>query len=103
MSGGRYNNLWSADAPHLFENFQHLATIRDRLAELGHNEASIATGIVVLQMEDLCKTLEYWMEKNRLSEVWKAVEWLDSGDYGPEQVQEAVSDFTACMWDRRSE
>lgn len=97
MSGGRYSNLWNADAPHLFENSQHLATIRDRLSELGHNEAAIATGIILLQMEDLCKTLEYWMEKKRLDEVWKAIEWLDSGDWGLEQVNEAVGEFLAAM------
>ena len=83
MSGGSYDYLFIAED--LFDRYHTIEAMRDRLAELGHVGAAADTQRV-LDGLDQAKS-----QAKSLSEVWRAVEWLDSGDSGEDQVAEAVA------------
>lgn len=59
----------------------------ERLRELGHENVAHATARVVthLQMAERMR--------DELESVWRAVEYLDSADYGEDQVAEIVAEW----------
>ncbi|WP_329521188.1 hypothetical protein [Spirillospora sp. NBC_01491] len=97
MSGGSYNYLcWVTHHHPLLEK---LATMRGdlddmstRLAELGYAPDAAA------ETEELLLLLRQWENRaqarvNRLADVWKAVEWWDSCDWGEDRVHEALAAY----------
>lgn len=88
MSGGSYDYLYSAtDLIELVQHTGHLEDMAARLVELDMGEAARRT-------EDLLATLRVvervaMAAAGELSEVWRAVERLDSGDGGNEEVVRA--------------
>lgn len=78
MSGGCYGYFYSSFGDD--GSKETLKTISDRLAELGHPDVAADTRRVL----DLIESL---------SEVWRDVEWLDSGDYSEDQVAETVGEY----------
>lgn len=86
MSGGNYNFLYRQIAWNNNLDLNDLMVVRDRLRELAPD--SLATKATDHLYETL--TAAGIEGDGTLTEVWRAVEWLDSGDYGVEQVEEAV-------------
>lgn len=93
MSGGSYNYLCHAfDLDDLLEKRGSLREMADRLAGLGYAEDAAK------ETEELLALLNQWrvraeVRRNRLAAVWKAVEWLDSGDSGEDDVREALAAY----------
>lgn len=91
MSGGSYNYLCYKDVFELESHREELNRMRDRLIELGHLDAAKETESIILTLDSFKVRMEARL--SRLKDVWRAVEWLDSGDYGKEQVAEAVKKY----------
>lgn len=93
MSGGSYNYLCHAfDLDDLLEKRGSLQEMADRLAGLGYAEDAAK------ETEELLVLLNQWrvhaeVRRNRLAEVWKAVEWWDSSDCGEDGVREALAKY----------
>ncbi|WP_331763094.1 hypothetical protein OG571_47195 (plasmid) [Streptomyces sp. NBC_01369] len=92
MSGGSYNYLYCHVAG-LEAQRSDLEAMRDRLAELereqvpGASKAARLTRYVLIHL-DLAEA-----KAQELADVWHAIEWRDSGDYGDSQVEEALAKF----------
>lgn len=56
---------------------------------LGYHDAALLTGEVVSLMDRIDAA------QRSLSDIWHAVEWWRSCDYGPEQVAEVVAKWRA--------
>lgn len=91
MSGGSYNYLCHKEVNELMGCDEMLNKMAERLSELGHHAASRATHMFVLELWKACNRLEVMRED--LEGVWTAVEWFDSGDWGRESVDKAVSEW----------
>lgn len=93
MSGGSYNYLCRAfDLDDLLDRRGSLREMADRLAGLGYAEDAAK------ETEELLVLLNQWgvraeVRRNRLAEVWKAVEWWDSCDSGPDGVRKALDEL----------
>lgn len=89
MSGGSYNYASLTEAHELQEHAYELGCIRDRLAGLGYAQDAAA------ETEELLVLLRQFEVRagvriKRLAQVWRAVEWWDSGDKGEDDVREAL-------------
>lgn len=78
MSGGSYNYLFRSD---LLSREGDLMAMADRLLQLGYPREAKQTRNVIRTAR---------RAQDQLAAVWRAVEWLDSGDSGPEAVKAAV-------------
>ena len=78
MSGGSYNYLCTKDSSNV--NVSDLAKMRDRLFELGFRDLGNETNEIIERLDQI-NNLCY-----NLHGVWRAVEWMDSGDVGIEEV-----------------
>lgn len=92
MSGGSYDYLFVRDADEIFSRSEELRKMADRLAALGYAQDAAQ------ETEDLiCIMRQYEVRANtrirRLSGVWKAVEWWDSGDSGEDGLIKALADY----------
>lgn len=86
MSGGSYNYLcWNLDE--LSSRRHAVEGMAARLEGSGYRDAARATRNVLLLIDGAQKAAE------ALQDVWHAVEWADSGDYGEGQVQAEVEKF----------
>lgn len=84
MSGGSYNNLHHRDATDLFFYSGNLIRMAERLKELGHHNAADQT----MSLFDVAEKLNSQIEM--LRGVWKAVEYMDSGDSDIDDVTTEV-------------
>lgn len=93
MSGGSYNYLCHAfDLDDLLERRHSLREMADRLAGLGYAEdAAKETEELLVLLNQWCVRAE--VRRNRLADVWKAVEWWDSCDSGEDDVREALAKY----------
>ena len=93
MSGGSYNYLCGKDADMILAggSDDDLQRMADRLAELTHHDAARETLEVLLEARVARNRLNTRIY--RLSRIWKAVEWFDSCDSGPEGITEAVAEY----------
>jgi hypothetical protein len=93
MSGGNYNYLcWAQDLEEINGKRHALRTMADRLAGLGYASDAAA------ETEELLVLLQQWetraqVRMQRLTDVWKAVEWWDSNDGGEDGVREALAEY----------
>lgn len=92
MSGGSYNYLCYSDFEQLIERQGDLEAMSARLAGLGWAEDAAR------ETEELIVLLRQWKVRaetrvERLKDVWHAVEWWDSSDYGEDQVRQAVATY----------
>ena len=92
MSGGSYDYLchkfaedWLSGVP---ESAQRMA---DRLAELGYHDAAVETNTIIAVARAAAARMQAHLD--RMEPVWKAVEWMDSGDWGPDKVAEAIASY----------
>lgn len=81
MSGGSFNYLYDRD---LVELKHTVRQMQGELAALGLEDAAARTGMILARMDQI-ESIQAEMR-----DVWKAVEWLKSGDWGVDFVEEAV-------------
>lgn len=92
MSGGSFNYLYACDSEELAERLADLERMADALGEYpdGH-AASVDTHELIAIMRTAFRRVE--ARRRRLAEIWHAVEWHHSCDYGPDQVAEALRTY----------
>lgn len=93
MSGGSYNYLcYASDLEDLVGKQQDLQEMVDRLAGLGYAQDAASESLeLLLMLRQLQVHIEARMR--RLKDVWKAIEWWDSSDYGEDQVKAALAKY----------
>lgn len=93
MSGGSFNYLCEKDNDELYEFsvLDEMKRMSLKLAELGHGDAANHTALLIMLIDN---NLKHTQEiKKSLEDVWKAVEWYQSYDYGIEKVDEAMEEY----------
>lgn len=80
MSGGAYDYLCLKETGGVIDNIDEVARMAVRLKELGHDDLAFKTQKIIDAAEELEKQID------ELRNVWKAVEWYDSGDWGIEAI-----------------
>lgn len=93
MGGGSYNYLYSKEPDELlrggWEDLEHMAR---RLARLGYAaDAAGETEELLLILRQVQVRLE--ARQRRLADIWRAVEWWDSGDSGEDGVKAALAQY----------
>ncbi|AYD81694.1 hypothetical protein SEA_KROMP_93 [Streptomyces phage Kromp] len=95
MSGGSYNYLYaSVDLEDLQARRHDLEDMASRLAGLGYAQDAAR------ETEELLLLFRQWETRaevriGRLSDLWRAVERLDSNDGGEDDVQAALAKYRA--------
>lgn len=90
MSGGSYNYLCHAlDLGDLLNKQSDLSEMTDRLSGLGYAEDAAEETYLLLTLLRQFETRSE-VHVQRLRDLWKAVEWWDSGDSGEDRVKEAL-------------
>lgn len=92
MSGGAYDHLHQCPPEQLCARLHDVQRMADRLVELGYTQAADET----LKLEGLLRDV-FTSATSNLREVWRAVEWLDSGDWTEAQVQRAAENHRLSM------
>ena len=87
MSGGSYNYLFHADSGNIGNKTEDLTDMVNRLNELGYEQVSKDSQIIL----DTVKKLDMMIDK--ISNVWKSVEYMDSGDWGIEDVKDEIEKY----------
>ena len=91
MSGGSWDYLCYKDADEIFQYEDLLEKMVDRLSREGFEDVARETHELV------CIMRQYRVRANtiinRLSPVWRAVEWNDSGDSGQERIIAAINEY----------
>lgn len=82
MSGGSYDYLYWR-VPELGGHRHQLEAMAERLEALPY-----ATGVAAATR----RILEA-ISDEKLADVWRAVEWWDSGDYGEDQVRQVIDEY----------
>jgi hypothetical protein len=92
MSGGSYDYLCCKNIGDLLYEEEKIQNMADRLAKLGYASDAVKETLKILltlrQFKNQIDTM-----KDRLSVVWKAVEWWDSGDSGEDEVKKALEEY----------
>lgn len=91
MSGGSYNYLCYKESYDIYERKEELVEMRDRLIELGFTDVAGETEGVLLMLKSFEVRLQTRID--RLKDVWRSVEWMDSGDSGLESVKDSVEKY----------
>ncbi len=91
MSGGSYNYLCYKDSDNINEAREEINQMRDRLTGLGFLDVAKETESVLLMLDSFEVRLQARLD--RLNSVWRAVEWMDSGDSGKDSVEKAVNKY----------
>lgn len=93
MSGGSYDYLFTAsDIDDLMRKGEHLHAMLGRLEGLGYAEDAAAETEEIVQ---IIKHAEMRVARRlkHLADVWKAVEWWDSCDWGESSVKQALAEY----------
>lgn len=91
MSGGSYDYLCFADEA-IFGREASLQEMADRLAKLGYAEDAAKETMEVL-LEIRQAKVRIGARQDRLRQIWQAVEWWDSGDWGEDGVKKALEAY----------
>ena len=87
MSGGSYRYLCYRTYD-LSSRIDEIEEMAKRLESSGYSAPASATWGVLRMLAGAKDAAD------GLAGVWRAVEWADSGDYGEDQVREAVAEFS---------
>ncbi|BFP50054.1 hypothetical protein KCMC57_64220 (plasmid) [Kitasatospora sp. CMC57] len=93
MSGGSYDYLCRVmDLGELLAKEHRLEEMADRLAGLGYAEdAAHETQELIVQLRQFKVRAD--VRVKRLSDLWHAVEWWDSGDTAEKDVRDALAKY----------
>ena len=93
MSGGSFNYLCFKDGEDLFNGgvLNEMEDMASRLIELGYEDAAKETLNLKYTIQQALTRTQ--VMKDRLEDVWKAVEWKDSGDSSLENVEKAIKKY----------
>jgi hypothetical protein len=93
MSGGSHNYLCFKEDSELFEyaTLMDMENMASRLIELGFEDVAKETLNLKYTIQQAMVRTQ--VMKNRLQDVWKAVEWCDSGDSGMDSVNKAIQKY----------
>jgi len=91
MCGGSYEYLCYKDPDDLIHRIDLIDNMKNRLIELGYLDAAKETESIKLIINQF--TVNMGARLDRLSEIWRAVEWMDSGDSGIERVEEEIKKY----------
>lgn len=93
MSGGSFNYLCWKDSEQLFDydGIEDLEQMADELLELGYKDAAMETYDLLRIIKQ--SKVRVQVIQDRLKPVFKAVEWLHSGDSGMESVKDAIDEY----------
>ena len=92
MSGGSFNYLchsWCLED--LIPKIGELSRMIDALTEFGATDAAKETE--ALRLDIAAFDVRVSAKLKRLQDVWRAIEWLHSCDWGPEQVEEELRKY----------
>lgn len=92
MSGGSYNYLFIKQADELFGDDNDLERMADRLAGLGWADDAAKDTYDLLAVLRT-QTVRVDAARDRLRDLFQAVEWWDSGDSGEEGVRQALASY----------
>lgn len=92
MSGGSWNYLCYKDVSELVELEEDIENMGERLTGLGYaTDAAIDTLELLLTIRQFkAKSQEL---KDKLEDIWKAIEWWDSLDSGENEVKAALENY----------
>lgn len=93
MTGGRYNYLYRQEPEELLGHGDDLTAIRDRLAELGAADVATEVDEIIAAIDSYRTQVERRMDK--VADVLRAVESLDSDDGDKGDVEKAVTRYRA--------
>lgn len=96
MSGGVYNYLFTR-IDTIEERRTDIGFMAERLEASGYYAAARATRNVLVLLDAVQAVAD------GLTDVWKAVEWADSGDCNEDQVREAVRGFAPLLGEDEEE
>lgn len=90
MSGGSYNYLFAGagNIADLGENADQLQAMADRLQELMPDSFAACETLEVIAILRAGEAASL-----KLREVWRAVEWYDSGDWSKDQAMEEIQNY----------
>jgi hypothetical protein len=92
MSGGSFDYLCYKRIDNIGEARGNLARMSEALVQYeGGSAAAAATREILLDLERIGQKIK------RLSDVWHAVEWDRSGDWGPDDVVKELSQYNAVL------
>lgn len=100
MSGGSFDYLCHADATELFSKRDELRRMVEALSSMGYKDAASETEEILLILRHFEARLGARVD--RLSKVWKAVEWLYSGDWSAAQLDEEIAEYRADIEPKKS-
>lgn len=92
MSGGSYWYLFAKEIGEIIENPAQLENMSMRLDELdAESKAAIDTREMLAKIKNFRDEMKE--RKKVLENVWHAVEWLDSADWGESEVKRSLSEY----------
>lgn len=93
MSGGSFNYLCHAeDLGELWAKMDFLEEMASELHKLGYAEDVAVETKELFELLEKCNN-EIDQKTKGLKEVWRAVEWWRSCDYGEDDVREALEKY----------
>lgn len=91
MSGGSLNYLYRKDADELWNYLNELEEVEDYL--LKNNAYDVAKDVRRLIEYIKSSRIRIEVLRENLSDVFKAIEWHQSGDYGKDSVDKAIEKY----------
>lgn len=95
MSGGSWSYLYSKELSELLDHEDLIEAIGRRISEVETNDA-VSPASDTFKLLEIISDFKIEMEKllEKLRPVWKAVEWVDSFDSGPDALDEALKKYS---------
>ena len=92
MSGGSYNYLCFVDAGEILQRQQDLQVMADDLAKLGYApDAAKETENLLLTVRQFDNRIQTMLD--RMSPVWRAMEWWHSADSNEDDFKVALAKY----------
>lgn len=92
MNGGSYDYLYTADIHELLTRMSDVMRMTNRLFKFGYAEdAAKESENLMLILSVARQSID--VHFSNLRDVWKAVEWVDSNDWGEDQLKEVLRKY----------
>lgn len=97
MSGGSFNYACAKECPEIIESDSYKQNIYDIVDYLkcdGYNDVADDVLEILNKLKDVeiaCRRLNKYIDS--ISDVLKAVEWYNSGDYGVETYKKVLAEY----------